>query len=312
MSANRQDMKRNECMVTGGSGFLGSHIVHLLLRRGYEVTVIDDLSTGNKKLIEGENVNFILKDITDPNIVKVVKRKRFKYVFNFASPSTDRVFNLDGSATVNTFLGMLNSFKIAKACQAEKVIYPSSGTVYGNSPAPQGEDLKASPLTMYACTKLLLENISSLLGEECVSVGLRIFAGYGGRERFKGGHASVVTLFHNDLTRGQPPVIYGDGEQRRDYIHSLDIAEIAIRAAESNTEGVLNAGCGISYSMNELVETLSKELSVNVKPKYVESPLRHIQETRADTTRLERVLGYKPMGLDDGIRLLIKELSAFS
>lgn len=304
-------MKNENCLVIGGCGFLGSSIVSLLLERGYDVTVLDDLSTGNLKLLDGKKVEFIKRDITDPDLLKVLPKRRFKFIFNFGSASTDRAFSLNGVAAIRTIVGMLNTLKIGIDTGAEKVVYPSSGTVYGNCRAPQREEDNPKPLTMYASTKGYLESVARINEREIPSVGLRIFTGYGGRERFKGSAASVVTLFYNEIVNGRAPIVFGDGEQRRDYVHSSNVAEIAVNAAESRVTGILNAGSGLSHSSIELIDILNEKLGVNIKPKFIKSPLTHVAETMADLGLVRQVFRYNPLDLRDGLDLFLREITTF-
>ena len=295
-------MESNEALVTGGAGFIGSSIVRNLIGKGWDVTVIDDFST-NRTLLSSdilEGVNELIKyDLSNPAIKNKFQGKRFDYVFNFGSYSSDRNFERDAiDATNKTINGMLNTLQIARQCKASAFVYPSSGTVYGNTPAPQKESQFLAPQTLYSITKIYLELLSKI-NKDINTVALRIFTGFGAREIFKGNLASVVTQFTLSVLAHDSVEIYGDGNQKRDFIESEDIAEIAIRASlNRDAPPVLNAGTGYSYSFNDLVKLIAKHTNIEPNVKYVESKTRFVSETRADTSVLENILKYNPKKLE--------------
>ncbi|MEM3906462.1 MAG: NAD-dependent epimerase/dehydratase family protein [Nitrososphaerota archaeon] len=298
-----------KALVLGGAGFIGSAISKGLLRKGYEVTIVDNLETGNLRLLPKEGYDFINLDVTSSEFLEKTKGIDFDYIFNFGSYSSDRFFNFDGDAVYKTIKGMLNVIKLAESSSCRSVVYPSSGTVYGNSKPPQKEVDNVKPKSMYACTKLFLENFTSTLSDGINYVGLRIFTGYGEGEIFKGDMASVVTLFFKSIKRGEKVVIYGDGTQKRDFVYVEDIADIAIKAAEKEVSGVLNVGSGQSTSFNDLIKMLSEALNTNAKVVYIKSPIPWIQETKADITKLKKFMNYSPTPLSEGIVKLISGVS---
>jgi nucleoside-diphosphate-sugar epimerase len=305
-------MSLGNSLVIGGFGFLGSAISNNLIRLGSNVTIIDNLETGNRKLINDENYNFLNTDVCSENWQEQLKKSEFDYIFNFGSYSSDRVYNLGGEAVFRTIKGMFNVVKFAEATGVKSVIYPSSGTVYGNSIPPQSENNSIlKPKTMYACTKLFLENFTQTLNGSTNYGALRIFTGYGEGEIFKGNLASVVTLFYKAMTQSKKPVIYGNGEQKRDFIYSDDIAKIAIKLAENGFNGSINVGTGVSTSFNQLIESFNDLLGIQVKPEYINSPIPWVDETRADLTKLKAVTGYKPKGIKEGITSFINEIAKY-
>jgi UDP-glucose 4-epimerase len=302
-------MSNTKALVVGGFGFIGSAISNVLINKGYDVTIIDNLETGNKKLVKEEKYDFINADICSEDWGKDLKDKEFDSIFNFGSYSSDRFFNLDGNAVYRTIKGMFNVVKYAESHEVKSVVYPSSGTVYGNIKPPQSEQSPLTPKSMYACTKLFLENFVQTLNGKTKYVGLRIFTGYGEGEIYKGNVASVVTLFYKSLIKGESPVIYGNGEQSRDFVYGDDIANIAIGLAEVGFNGVINVGSGESTSFNRLVRILNEMLGIDIHPKYIESPIPWVDETRADTTELNEVLHYKPKNITQGIKSFLDGVS---
>jgi nucleoside-diphosphate-sugar epimerase len=300
----------NNCLVTGGAGFIGASIVRLLKSKGYDVIVVDDLSNSDGKMINELDVELFKGDISKPEIIDLLKPYTFKYIFNFGSPSTDRFYDLTGRGVCETIKGMLNIAQIAESTGVNSVVYPSSGTVYGNLPAPQSESVKLKPKSLYACTKSFLEDFSATVASETTKyLGLRIFTGFGEGELAKVEFSrSVITLFYLSILKNLSPVIYGDGSQRRDFVYSSDIANIALLGAEKKLSGALNVGSGISHSFNEVIEILSERLGKRVIPKYIESPISHIGETRADISSLLNLLNYKPLRLEEAIDLYLERI----
>jgi len=303
-------MSEGKCLVVGGAGFIGVKIVQKLIEMGYEVTVVDNLSNSDGKLLNKLKCEFIKQDVSDVRVVEMFSKYSLKYIFNFGSPSTDRFFTFDGKGTCETIRGMLNIIEIAKVTGASSIVYPSSGTVYGNLPPPQSEVMKTKPKSMYACTKAFLENISDTVDIKGLNIaGLRIFTGYGEGEIAKSPDSrSVVSLFYDSISRDIPPIVYGNGEQKRDFVYVDDIANIAIKVAESNFRGIVNVGSGTSTSFNHLIELLNSKLGKSVKPRYIPSPIVHISETRADISKLRDEIGYLPVSIEKGIEMYLNRI----
>jgi len=220
--------------VTGGFGFLGSEIVKECLRKGFEVDVVDNLSSGNLNLLKGYDVGFHKLSVESENFVDKLRDNKYDYIFNFGSPSSDRLYALDGHSLFVTAKGMLNCVKLAQITGASKIVFPSSGNVYGNLDPPQTEALCPRPLTQYASTKVLLENLAGIYRSKDLRIlGLRIFTGYGEGERFKGGIASFAWKAYLAGIEDKEIDVYEDGEQRRDFIYGEDVARIAVKGAES-------------------------------------------------------------------------------
>jgi nucleoside-diphosphate-sugar epimerase len=304
-------MTQKKALVVGGFGFIGSAISNVLMDKNYDVTIIDNLETGNKKMVRRDGYHFLNADICSTEWEEQVKGQEFDYIFNFGSYSSDRFFSLDGNAVCRTIKGMFNIIKYAEENGVRSVVYPSSGTVYGNSAPPQSESGPTKPKSMYACTKLFLENFTQTLSGDTKYVGPRIFTGYGEGEIYKGNMASVVTLFYKSLIKGESPIVYGNGEQKRDFVYADDIANIAIGLAEKGFNGVMNVGSGKSTSFNRLIEILNDALKTDIKPRYVESPIAWVDETRADLAKLDEVLHYKPRDISQGIKDYLDGISKF-
>ncbi len=311
-------MESFRALVTGGLGLIGSSVVSNLQKKGSEVVIVDDGSayTGNlfEKLSEqmGEKSSLIKIGTENPKLLNILEGERFDFIFNFGSYSSDRYFERDDIDAINkTINGMINILKVARSTKAGRVVYPSSGTVYGKTGAPQFEETLLDPLTPYSITKVYLEMLSKI-NDDISTVGLRIFTGYGAREWYKGNISSVVTLFTTAALKNRPIEIYGDGNQRRDFIDSDDIAEIAVRLATADTSPrIVNCGSGYSNSFNELVDLISRNVEMEVNVKYVDSKVKFVPETRANVDRLLKFTGFKPAELSNRFGQYLKELRTF-
>lgn len=309
-------MDSERVLVTGGFGLIGFEIVRKLASKGYEVTVTDDLSmqSSNSKYKTNEKLpkdtEFIRIGTHSKSYVEKLSDHDFVYIFNFGSYSTDRYFEANPIDAINkTVNGMINVLKIANRCNSKKVIYPSSGTIYGNQKAPQTEILIPTPQTLYSATKVYLEMINSIY-KGINTTAMRIFTGFGAREIIKGKMASVVTLFTVSAIEGTPIDIYGDGSQKRDFIEAKDIAEIGYKLAISEaTPSIVNVGSGVSYSFNDLVSLIEKHLNIEIKKNYVKSKTRFVEETRADVEELRKSVGFVPVGLEKRFPSYLEELT---
>jgi nucleoside-diphosphate-sugar epimerase len=311
-------METTRALVTGGVGLIGYSIVKNLLKHGEDVIVADDLSVYDQKLGEKlraqveKEAKFYKLDFSDPSSADALKPERPDFIYNFGSYSSDRYYEKDERGAIlktilKTVMGQINAFKIAGELGA-KVVYPSSGTVYGNTPAPQTEGQKLAPQTVYAATKAYLEMYSSVHGQ-VRSTALRIFTGFGAKELYKGSVASVVTLFTAAAIRGEELVVYGDGTQKRDFIEVDDVAEVAYRAAKSEKDArVLNCGSGKSYSYLELIDLIRKHAKDDLKVVHVPSRTKFVAETRADVALLRDATGYVPKGLVETYPKYLREL----
>jgi UDP-glucose 4-epimerase len=299
-------------LITGGAGFIGSSLAKRLLKENAHVVVLDNFSVGRKENIPS-GCEIVIGDISDEKILNKVKD--IDYVFHFGAPSSSVLFNenpnvrefsrLLAVAPTNacvraTVSGFVNVLEWAKRMDVKKVIYPSSGTVYGNTSLPQREDMLPRPVSLYAISKLFCEHIAEIY--DVPSVGLRIFTGYGSGEKHKGKFASVITLFLNSLLRNERPVVFGDGSQKRDFVYIDDIVEATLRSAEDQVRGIINVGSGRSYSFNEVLDMLNSMLGKKIEPIYVNKFANYRERTLADITKMKAILGIEPISLEEGLK----------
>lgn len=300
-------------IITGGAGFIGSHLAEELVSRGYGVTILDDLSSGKMANIEGllskKNVDFVRGSVTDlPLLTKLFQKAQ--YVFHQAaitgvprSVDTPR-FSHEANAT-----GTLNVLLAARDNHVKKVIYASSAAVYGDTQAlPQTEDILPAPLSPYAVTKLAGEYYCQVFHQTygLSTVALRYFNVYGPRQDLNSQYAAVIPVFIKRAFEGNPPIIFGDGEQTRDFVFVRDVVEANILAAQSDVCGLFNISRGESITINRLAELIIELVGNKVEPVYQEPRSGDIRHSLADISKA-KAFGYEPkcdlkVGLAETIR----------
>ncbi len=290
-----------KCLVTGVAGFIGQNLVKRLCAEGATVTAVDNFSLGKELTLQPYTVEVHKLNVQD---VHLYLKDDYDVIFHFGAPSSVVQYNKKPvECTLNTLLGFRSVLTLAEQCGA-KLVYPSTGNVYGTVPPPQGEWCNPHPNNMYAACKLVTEHMSR--HSEVESVGLRIFAGYGPGEEHKGAIASVVTLFLNDIEKKKPVTIYGDGEQSRDFIYIDDIIDGILVAAKKEVPQIVNLGTGVSFTFNELVSFLGDACRINPDIKHVDKPESYVEHTRADTYNMKKTLNISPRGLKEGIHDYLK------
>lgn len=293
---------RVRVLVTGAAGFIGTHLVMKLIEHNAEVIALDNFSIGKKQNLKFFNGEIIKADVTNRNLLSMIKGD-LDYIFHFGAPSSVILFNENPSKCFNeTCGGFLNIIKLAKEKTVKKIVYPSSGSVYGRTTPPQSEKDTPRPVNLYGIAKLTCEKIAELYLNDVKLVGLRIFAGYGPGENHKGRIASPVTLFLNSIIANERPIVYGDGKQRRDFVYIDDIIKAIIRSAERETPPIINVGSGRSYTFNKVIAMINELLGKNIKPKYVPKPVNYLERTEADITLMKSTLDIIPLTLEEGLK----------
>lgn len=300
-------------VVTGGAGFIGSHLAEELARRDYRVIILDDLSTGKVENIEDllgkENVEFIKGSITDLPLLRELFRG-VDYVFHQAAlPSVPRsIENPQATHEVNVS-GTLNVLLAARENSIKKVLYTSSSSVYGDIPTlPKKEDMVPHPLSPYAVTKLAGEYYCQVFHQVygLPTVCLRYFNVYGPRQDPNSQYAAVIPSFIKRALEGNPPIIFGDGEQTRDFTFVKDAVEASILAVESDARGLFNIAQGERITINELAQLVISIVGENMEPVHQELRPGDIRHSLADIS-LARAFGYEPRcSLKEGLRETIR------
>ena len=288
-------------VITGGAGFFGSHISEELVNRGYQVIIIDNLSTGGMENIDSfinkGNVALIKGNILDLPLIKRSLQEA-DLVFHQAAVTSVPYSIRDPEITNHTNIsGTLNVLLAAREQGVKKVIYASSSSVYGDIPTlPKVEDMIPNPQSPYAVTKLTGEYYCQVFQQVygVPTVCLRYFNVYGPRQNPDSEYAAVIPKFINSIINNQDPIIYGDGEQSRDFTYIKDVVEANILAAESDATGIFNIGKGESVTINQLAKLCIEMLSNNsVSPIYKDPRPGDIKDSLADITRA-KTFGYSP------------------
>ncbi len=296
-------------LVTGGAGFIGSHIVEELLKRGEKVRVLDNFSTGKRENIAPflKEIELIEGDIRESKIVKKAM-KGVDYVLHQAAiPSVFRSIKDPITTNEVNVLGTLNILMAAKEARVKKVVYASSSSVYGDTPTlSKREDMKSFPLSPYALSKLAGEEYSklffSLYGLETII--LRYFNIFGPRQDPASQYAAVIPKFISSLLNGERPTIYGDGKQSRDFTYISNAVRANLLAATLKIkEGVFNIACGKRITVNELVKGLNGIMNMNIEPLYTDPRPGDVRHSQADISRAGKVLGYKvEVDFEEGLK----------
>jgi UDP-glucose 4-epimerase len=300
-------------IVTGGVGFIGSHLAEELVNRGYHVVILDDLSTGKREnieaLLKGEDVEFIQGSITDLRLLQGLFQN-VDYVFHQAAiPSVPRSIEAPIASHEANVTGTLNVLLAARDNGVGKVIYASSCAIYGNTQTlPIREDAPTHPLSPYAVTKLAGEYYCQVFHQVygLPTVCLRYFNVYGPRQDPDSQYAAVIPRFISRALKGEPPIIYGDGEQTRDFTFVKDVVEANILMAVSEATGIFNFASGGSVSINRLAEAII-EFSGNALGPTHEAPRPgDIRHSLADISRAKS-FGYGlKWSLEEGLKETIR------
>lgn len=301
-------MKNKSILLTGGFGFIGKQLTNELVKKKCKVTIFDKSRYIPNQLKDLKEIKVITGNCKDKNLEKKIK-SNFDYIFHFGAPSSIIQFkNREYDRLGDTMLGFLNIIKLAEKLSVDKLVYPSSGSVYGHSMPPQKEKNELLTTNLYGVGKIACENIASVYNK-VNSVGLRIFAGYGPDEEHKKNYASLITLFLKSISKNKPPLVFGNGKQTRDFVYIDDITKCIICAAERKTPRILNVGSGKSYTFIEVIEKINKQLKTDIKPNFVEKPVNYLENTQADITQMKKYLKIKPVDLDVGLRRYLKEIN---
>lgn len=302
-----------KAVVTGGAGFIGSNLVEELANRGTEVIIIDDLATGKMEniteLLTRAEVNFVKGSVTNLELLTGVFNDVDCVFHQAAIPSVQRSVEdpqVTNEVNVN---GTLNVLFAAKECGVEKVVYASTAAVYGDTPElPKREDMKPNPKSPYAVSKLTGEQYCAVFGEVygLKTVCLRYFNVYGPKQDPASEYAAVIPLFITQVRANKPPIIYGDGEQTRDFAFVKDVVHANILASERG-EGVFNIASGRRISLNELSHTIIGMIDKDLKPVYTEPRKGDIKHSLADVSLAKGKLGYEcEYSLEKGLKETIE------
>lgn len=309
-------MSTKKILVTGGAGFIGSHIAQALVASGEKgVRVVDDLSTGHRENLQEftDRVEFIEGDLNEPDVLQRAMAGVELVFHEAAIPSVPRSV-ADPRATHRACVeATFNVLEAARENGVRRIVYAASSSAYGDQETlPKQEDMSPAPLSPYAVAKLVGEYYCQVwtraYGIEAVA--LRYFNVFGARQDPSSTYSGVISRFIDALMSGEPPVIFGDGEQSRDFTPIANVVDANMRAATAPKAAgqVINIANGERTTLNELLENLKKLTGhEDVKAEYRDARAGDVKHSLADITRAKKLLGYEPqIRLEEGLRSTIE------
>ena len=300
-------------LITGGAGFIGSNIASELLNKGYSVRILDNFSSGKRENLKGmeKDIELVEGDIRSYHIVQDSLKDIDVVLHQAALPSVPR--SIKDPITTNdvNINGTLNILEAAVDLKVKRVVYASSSSVYGDNPVlPKVETMVPNPLSPYAVSKLTGEKycnvFSRIYGLETVC--LRYFNVFGPRQDPASQYSAVIPKFIKAISQDIQPVIYGDGEQSRDFTYISNVIQANILAATSDCESGITVNCAVSgqITLNDLVKEMNKLMNKDIKPLYEGPRAGDIKHSYADISLAGKSIGYKPVvSFEEGLKKTI-------
>ena len=291
----------NTFLVTGGAGFIGSHLVRRLLSEGGRVRVVDNLVTGKRARLQDleSALEFLPGDLADPEVCNRAVQGVDYVLHQAAVPSVQRSVQDPIATNRANITATLNLLESCRAQGVRRLVYAASSSAYGNTKVlPKQEDMVSNPLSPYALQKYVGERYCQLYNQlyDFETVCLRYFNVFGPAQDPDSEYSAVIPKFITRLRKNQPLVVYGDGEQSRDFTYIDNVVDancLALRAPQA-AGTVVNIGCGERITLNRLIELLEDILQVRATIDYQPSRRGDVRDSLADITRAQEVLGYRP------------------
>ena len=301
-------------LVTGGAGFIGSHLVEHLVGEGHDVVVLDDFSTGKRENVASfRDVEIVEGSVSDPDTCARACRGADYVLHQAALASVPRSLRDPVATHLANATGTLNVLLAARDAGVRRIVYAASSSAYGNTnELPKHEGMPPRPLSPYAVTKLAGEEycraFNASFGVE--TVALRYFNIFGPRQDPASQYAAVVPKFIVSAMGNEGPTIYGDGEQTRDFTYVANAVQANMLACEASAEAlgeVFNVGCGARISVNELWRQIAREVKTRATPRYEPARTGDVRDSLASLDRAQRVLGYSPaVTLEEGLKRTVE------
>jgi nucleoside-diphosphate-sugar epimerase len=304
-------------LVTGGAGFIGSHLSEELVRRGHRVRVVDSLITGKRaNLAHLPEVEFLLGDLAEGDIARRAVEGIDVVLHQAAIPSVPRSVEDPVTSNRANIDATVNLLVAARDAKVTRVVYAGSSSAYGNQPTlPKVEDMPTAPLSPYALQKLVAEQycqmFTELYGLETVTT--RYFNVFGPRQDPSSPYSGVISLFISAMSAGRLPTIYGDGEQTRDFTYVANVVDGVLRAAEApNVSGqVINVATGGRISLNQLFDVIQQLTGLEGRPTYLPVRAGDVRDSQADISKARTLLGYSPrVSFEDGLAETLRWFTA--
>jgi len=300
-------------LVTGGAGFIGSNICKRLVEEGCFVRIVDNLLTGKKSNLDTfiDKVEFIEADMGDDTTARSAMRDIDVVVHQGALPSVPRSVDDPAATHKHCVDATFTLLLAARDAGIKRFVYASSSAAYGDTPTlPKVETMPPAPLSPYAVGKLVGEYYCSVFHEVfgLETISLRYFNVFGPYQDPTSQYAAAIPSFVTSILKDEPPTIYGDGEQSRDFTYVDNVVEanlLAVRAKHTAGE-VLNIACGEAVTVNKIIDMINEILGRNIKPIYTDPRPGDVKHSLADITAAEKLLGFKPIvDFKDGLKLAI-------
>lgn len=301
-------------LVTGGAGFIGSHLVRGLLGRGHAVRVLDDFSSGNRDNLHdtSASIDLIEGSAADPAVAARACADMDVVLHEAAIPSVPRSIDNPGASHVANTNGTFQLLLAARDAGVRRFVYAASSSAYGETAQlPKIETMPTSPLSPYAVQKLSGEHYCKIF-YECYglsTLALRYFNVFGPYQNPKSQYAAAIPAFITAILQGESPKVYGDGEQTRDFTYIDNVIEANVLAANApDARGdVVNIACGASISVNRIIEMINERLGRNVQPNYVPTRPGDIRDSWADIALARERIGYQPIvDIAEGLKRTIE------
>jgi nucleoside-diphosphate-sugar epimerase len=287
-------------LVTGGAGFIGSHLAEELLRRGHAVRVADNLITGKRSNLDHlSDVEFLEGDLADLSFARRAVDGAEYVLHQAAIPSVPRSVKDPITSNRANVDGTLNVLVAARDAGVKRLVFAGSSSAYGNTATlPKREDMPSNPLSPYALQKVIgeqyLQMFTRLYGLETVST--RYFNVFGPRQDPSSPYSGVISVFATALLENRSPTIYGDGGQTRDFTYVANVVDGVLRACEAEgvSGEVINVATGGRTSLNQLFETMKRLIGASVGATHAEPRAADVRDSQADISKARRLLGYSP------------------
>jgi len=302
----------NAYVVTGGAGFIGSHLAEELLARGHRVRIVDNLSTGKRaNLAAVPSAEFIEGDLADPQVAEQAVAGMDYVLHQAAIPSVPRSVKDPATSNRSNITATLNVLVAARDAGVKRLVYAASSSAYGNTATlPKREDMPANPLSPYALQKFVGEQycqmFTKLYGFSTVSI--RYFNVFGPRQDPGSPYSGVISLFAAALLAGRRPSIQGDGSQTRDFTYVANVVDGVLRACEAPAAAgeVINVATGGRISLTDLLLAMNRLNGTQIEPTYQEARAGDVRDSQADISKARAILGYAPLvSLSDGLKLTL-------
>jgi nucleoside-diphosphate-sugar epimerase len=300
-------------LVTGGAGFIGSNICKKLVSQGCFVRVIDNLLTGKKSNLAGliDKIDFVQADMGDSQVAQSAMKDIDVVLHQGALPSVPRSVDDPAATHRHCVDATFTLLLAARDAGIKRFVYAASSSAYGDTPTlPKVETMPPSPLSPYAVGKLVGEYYCSVFSEVfgLETVSLRYFNVFGPQQDPTSQYAAAIPAFVTAILKDEPPTIYGDGEQSRDFTYVDNVVDANLLAARAErTKGeVINIACGQAVTVNEIIDMINNLLGKNVKPKYTAPRPGDVKHSLADITAAKRLIAFKPLvQFEDGLQKAI-------